>query len=416
MEEQKAISQSAQKKKKQNDKKKKKALRASRRHKFLYGLVFAPVRLFYRLRYGFVADRTGAPDCACLILSNHDSDLNMLMTPASFRRMPYIVASEHIFRSGWVSKLLIWAFDPIPRQKGTTDGACAFRIIKTLRGGDSVLIFAEGQSTFTGVTLPIHPTIAGMVRAAKVPLVTYRLELGYMARPRWCKMHRKGDCRGKVVHVYSVDDIKAMSDEEIAQAVRDDLYFDAFAYQKAALEAGTASRFRGKRRAEYLERALYTCPCCKSLCTLKSSDNDFICEKCSFCLTVNEYGLFSPAADGKALPFDDIKSWDDWQKEELRLRIESLGDDEPIFRDEAQILIEISPEHTISEAERGTLTLTKTALTIGKRVFPLEELGELAMCGPQNIDFSYDNQNYELRSENIRSGLKYIEAFEIIKQ
>ena len=55
----------------------------------------------------------------CLIVANHVTDWDPLLLAMSFPRLPlYYVASEHIFRQGFISRVLLWLMEPIARRKG----------------------------------------------------------------------------------------------------------------------------------------------------------------------------------------------------------------------------------------------------------------------------------------------------------
>lgn len=56
-----------------------------------------------------------------LIVANHNADLDPVFLSMAFREHMYFVASEHIFRWGLWSKLIVALFDPISRSKGMTD-------------------------------------------------------------------------------------------------------------------------------------------------------------------------------------------------------------------------------------------------------------------------------------------------------
>lgn len=137
-------------------------------------------------------------------------------------------------------------------------------------------IFAEGDRTFNGVTGPFFTATAKLVRMTGAQLVTFRLEGGYFSSPRWSDTLRKGKFYGHEVNRYSPETLKAMSTEEIDACIARDLHEDAYARQRQS-----PVRYRGKRLAESLETALYFCPRCGGLGTLKSEGNPAHCTCCS---------------------------------------------------------------------------------------------------------------------------------------
>ena len=90
-----------------------------------------------------------------LVVANHNMDYDPILVSMAFDDHLYFVASEHVFRWGLLSRLLVWAFAPIARMKGTADAQSAMQILRTLRKGRNVCLFAEGNRSFNGVTGPI---------------------------------------------------------------------------------------------------------------------------------------------------------------------------------------------------------------------------------------------------------------------
>ena len=109
---------------------------------------------------------------------------------------------------------------------------------------------------------------------------------------------------GRIVNIYEPEQLKAMKPDAITEMINKDIYEDADARQEAA-----KLRFKGNHRAENLETALFMCPHCRKIGTLKSSGNHFGCE-CGLGLEFTEYGTFEPAA-----PFRTVGEWDEWQHE-----------------------------------------------------------------------------------------------------
>ncbi len=131
-------------------------------------------------------------------------------------------------------------------------------------------LFAEGNRSYNGVTGPIFPATGKLAKATGASLVTYRFEGGYLTTPRWSRSTRKGNMRGYVVNVYSPEQLKTMSPEEVNQRIREDIMEDAFDRQLTM-----PYRYKGKDLAKGLEHALYFCPKCGKTGTLHSSKKHF---------------------------------------------------------------------------------------------------------------------------------------------
>ena len=148
-----------------------------KRWKFVYWLAHGFLtRLFY-----LEAERLN-PIGPCLIIANHVTNWDPLLLAMSFPDTPIrFVASEHIFRHGLISKLLEWLVAPIPRKKAASGADTVMSVLRALKAGDTVCIFAEGDATWDGLTHPVCPATGKLARMAGVPLLTYRIEGGYLA-------------------------------------------------------------------------------------------------------------------------------------------------------------------------------------------------------------------------------------------
>ena len=89
-----------------------------------------------------------------LLVPNHVTAWDPLLVAMSLKnKQIYYVASEHLFRLGKATDLLNHLVAPIPRRKGTTGADTAKIMLRHLKGGRSVCVFAEGAQTFDGRTV-----------------------------------------------------------------------------------------------------------------------------------------------------------------------------------------------------------------------------------------------------------------------
>ena len=379
--------------------------RAYQRQRRAYKALYQPAKLLMEglLNYSYtLGPKVEGP---CLILSNHVTDFDPILVGLSFPEHMYYVAGENVMRMGFLSKIVTRYASVIQRVKGTTDAEAALQILRTLRKGRNVCMFAEGNRTFTGETLPIAPATAKLVKMSRSTLVTYRLTGGYLSTPRWSTHRRKGRMYGAPVGVYPPEEIKKMSEAEISALLARDLYENAYDTQAKAPVA-----FRGKALAETLETALYLCPKCSRIDTLHSRGDRFYCD-CGLSATLDEFGFFQ----GDEPPFKTPLDWDKWQTGEMEKLSEALGDG-PAFSDEDQTLNRKEDDHSLTPLVTGTMALYRDKLTVGDRVFPLHDLRGIGLIQRQGMVFSTADGDFAVTAPRLRCVRKYHTLFEYLKR
>ena len=325
-------------------------------------------------------------DGPCLIVSNHVTTWDPLLLALSFPDKPIrFVASEHIFRHGLVSRLLTWLVAPIPRKKAASGADTVMASLRALKAGDSVCIFAEGDASWDGLTHPVFPATGKLARMAGVPLVTYRLEGGYLSLPRWSKKLRRGKMRGAAVGIYPPETLKAMKGPEITALIDRDLYEDAWARQRNEHVA-----YRGNNRAEGIERGFFLCPACGGIGTAHGVGDRVVCA-CGLDLLYTEEGFFDPPD-----PVATLAEWEEKQTAALRgLLCDASGE---LFSDENAVLREITGGHRETELGRGALALSKETLSCAGKSYPLAQIDSMAMVKADILLFSVGEKYYEIRA------------------
>jgi len=379
-------------------------MRRNRLHICFYAVMRQLLTLPIRWLLNFQPVPVPVTENPYIVVSNHNTDFDSILLGISFRKHMYFVASEHIFRTGWLRKLLVCFLDPIPKRKGGTDVGTAMQMMRRLRRGNNVALFAEGNKSFHGATCPIHPATGSMVRASGASLVTYRLEGGYFTSPRWSHTLRRGRMRGGAVNVYSPQALSGMKDAEINRVIARDIDEDAYRRQEEDTVA-----FKGKKLAEGIQNALYICPRCHAFGTVTGRDDQVLCG-CGLQATYTDTGYL----ESEHLPFKTLEEWGHWQRGYLKTLVEKAGD-EPVFQDANQTILRIYPDHHTEEVARGTLSMGRKGLQCGAFLLPLEQMQGLEIYGRNTVVFSGGGDSrYQVESATERSGLKYFETYQLL--
>ena len=200
------------------------------------------------------------------------------------------------------------------------------------------------------------------------------------------------------MNVYTPQQLRKMSVEEINEAINRDLYVDAYAVQREAMVA-----YRGKRPAESLESVLCICPKCGKLGHMKSENDMFRCLDCGYEVRYDEYGFFR----GGDVVFDSVTDWDKFQTSKLQAMADSAGENELIFSDSDMELISVSADHKSRKLGTGSIALYRDRFECCGKVFPIEDISGFALHGPVAVNFSHGDRSYELKPKAVACTRKY---------
>ncbi len=370
-----------------------------KRHKIFWNIVVRMVRVFTYLKFGYRYKKAeGLPD-KYIVLSNHTTDFDPLFVGASFDEQMYFVASEHVARWGYLSKLLIYWLSPIIRYKGTTATVTVMEMLRRIRDGANVAMFAEGARSWDGMTDQFLPSTGKVVKTAKCALVTYRIEGGYFVSPRWSSKLRKGRVYGAPVNIYTKEQLAKMTPAEINEAIARDLYEDAYARQLA-----NPTPYKGKDLAEGMENLLFICPKCGAVDSFHSEGDKVSCTVCDLEFRYTEYGMLEGA------PFETVYDFANWQKEETRKAVA----EQKVFSVPKGVLKTVV-NHVEEVVDEGPISMDTTGITVGNTKIPMEQIQDLNMHGKRGIVFSTNETYYEMKPEEGMCAYKFHLYFDLHK-
>ena len=381
-------------------------------HRCVYRIAYVVMYPILRWRYRFQPRIAHPKRRPYIVVSNHVTNLDPLLAGLSFPRPMYYVASEHLLRDNFLGRLLRFLVSPISRVKARTEMGTAMEILRRLKAGHNICLFAEGSCSWSGETGPIASGTAKLIRRSGAALITYQLHGGFFTFPRWAAHIRPGRMWGHVVREYAPEELARMSLEELEAAIKRDIYVNAYQDNEEA-----KIPYRGKNLAEKLEAVLYLCPSCGRLGSLHSQGDTFTCA-CGLALRFDEYAQFSCLARGYP-PFRTVLHWDRFQRQRTREHAEEwkrLPPDTPIMEDEGQLLTQFEPGGKVTPLGRGRFTTYANRLVFQKEepgaeplLFPLQRITDMALMQQSILTFTMDrNRHFELRSILPRSGLKYL--------
>ena len=370
------------------------------RHKVVTILLRLVLRPYIRLKYGATFEEFPEQgDRPYLILMNHQTAFDQFFVGIIFKQPVYYLASEDLFSMGWLSKLIRFLVAPIPIKKQTLDLQAVKNCILVAREGGSICLAPEGNRTFHGRTLYMKPAIASLAKKLGLPIALFRIEGGYGVHPRWSDVIRKGSMRCRVSRVIEPEVYKQMSNEELFQLIENELYVD---------EAQLTGEYHHKNNAEYLERAIYTCPWC-GFSPFESNGDRIRCKTCGREIR----HLPTKELEGIGFPFPHlfVSDWYAWQNNLLNQTDLLSLTQTPVFRDSARISRVNPYKNKTLLKKSASVCLYGDRITLDDRDLPFDQTHAVVVLGKNKLNIYYGDELLQLCGNKRFNALKYVNFY-----
>jgi 1-acyl-sn-glycerol-3-phosphate acyltransferase len=353
-----------------------------------------------------------------LILPNHSSLFDPFVLSGFVPEPVYFVTADGNLRSRFM-KFVLSLVGAIPKTKVIPDIETVKDIMHIKNKGGVIGIFPEGQATWDGHTLPLFYSTAKLVRLLKVPVITAIIKGAYLSLPRWAWNRRRGELVISFKLGMTPEEIKGLSVDQIHERLNKLLEYDEFEYQKDRM-----IEYKSNRRAEHLELALFMCPSCGKIGTMKSRRNRFSCINCGYRVRVNPFGFFEPRGEDTKLIFKTIREWSLWQEEAMEKFISERKKEQsaaPLFEDNLVAMLKGYRARPLKDFHTGRLSLYLDRIELvtlrnEKIVFPMSEIEGISVLKHHRLEFYNKNVLYRANFPVKKiSGLKWYSAVRAIK-
>jgi len=294
---------------------------------------------------------------AHILVSNHASRLDYIFTGATLlpQTYNYVAGYNEFFRShlAFVFRLL----QIIPKKNFTPDIYTIKEIARILRTGGRIVLFPEGMSSIGGGNQPSAIGSGKLLKHFGVPVYISKISGGYLTSTKYCLDERPGEVRVVIDKLFSPEQLKGMSADEIQRALDVAIQNDDYEWNKTAKIS-----YDGQGRiAHQMHTLLYRCPRCGKEFSMRGEGDTIRCLACGNGARVNADYSFTPLDETCVLP-ESPKTWFDEERKlvyhELldpefvlteRVRLGVLPKDEPLKNLETSIIAgegEIRLDHT----------------------------------------------------------------------
>lgn len=384
-------------------------------NKIIYNIAYFICFLFFKGVYKLKIDKAEMKEVSSpfILLSNHICNIDFLIT--AIAAYPYklnIVTGSIYFRM----KMLRWLLELmgcIPKEQFVRDFKIIKDVYKVKKRGGNVAIFPAGQSSFTGESTYIDPSIAKLVKKMNIPVIGVVINGAHIAFPKWNMIFlRKSRIEVKISPILMPKEMQNMSYEEIYNKIVDSIYFDDYEWQKKNMIASS----NGPRSPKGIERVLFRCPNCKAEFNMETEGNELFCTECGNAALMDEYGLLKPQSENYIV-FDTPTKWNRWQYEEYEKEV----NDDFIYA-EVATLKEINPNGREKEVGEGIVTLDVKSITYmgtynGENVKLVAKNDVSSMLSHEkkvSFNVMFNRRLYNIAPKNGRTVFKFVMLKEII--
>lgn len=301
-----------------------------------------------------------------LVISTHQGFSDYYIAPLSVfpRRASYISDMEGFAAFG---DTLYRKIGCIGKRRFVPDMSVLSNIKYALYNNkNTVFVFPEARHSNAGVTSLLPDNLGRLVKYLKVPTAVLTVHGSYLASPFWDEEHtRKTPIEAEIKLLYTQEQIKSASAEEIQRLLEKELDYDEYKWQY-----DNKIKIAYKNRANGLSRVLYKCKSCGKEFWLQSCKDLLFCAACGEKWKMSEYGQLINRKIGKAV---NIPDWYNWEREFAEQEAVNDG-----YSCEFSVTVEALPN------EKGFVPLGDGKLTHTKKGFTLE-IKDKALFFPTKI-------------------------------
>ncbi len=345
------------------------AARKIQRPNAIYNILGTVWRLFmykkYNVHYNLKTDfrREKGP---FFFISNHASRLDYIFTgvPLLPLRMNFVAGYNEFHRShlAFVFKLL----RVIPKKNFVPDIHTVKEISRVIKSGGGVCLFPEGMSSISGANQPVAVGTGKLLKHHGVPVYYSVIRGGYLTSPKYNLRDRCGRVEVDFDILFTPQQLKAMSPEEIEDTINRAIYHDDYAWNKKQ-----GYRYDiGDNGAEDLEDLLFWCPKCGKQHSMRTEGNRIFCADCGNGAVLTDTYELVPFDDTCVIP-ETQTAWFNAQREVIRREVAEEG-----FVLEAEVELGMLPAHELLKNQ-------STSTVVGGGLLRLDSSG-LRYTGTKN--------------------------------
>ena len=255
-----------------------------------------------------------------VVVSNHASRLDHAFTAPAFYpdTFNFVVGYNEFFRSHLA--FLMRALQVIPKKNFVPYPYAVKQITRVIKQGGRIIIMPEGMSSISGANQPCAVGSGQLFKYLGVPVLYTKISGGYLTSTKYCLDERPGRVDVVVDQLFTPEQLKTMTADEIQAELDRKLWHDDYEWNKTA-----RARYDGHGElARNLHQLLFRCPKCGGMLCMESAGNTIRCKVCGNEATLNEYYDLIPKDKTCVIP-DTPRVWFDEQRAQIRNMVAEDG-------------------------------------------------------------------------------------------
>lgn len=221
-----------------------------------------------------------------VVIANHQTALDFVNL-IDATDVPLAFVLSHSFYNTLPIRGFLSRMGVIPKQQFQTAIADLNAMKTVVKNGGALAIYPTGLMCEDGLSTPLPAATHRFLAWLGVDVYVARTYGAYFVKPKWAKKFRPGRTHIDIYHLYTAEDLKTKTTEEIEDGVKAALDFDAYREQDKL-----RVHYKHGDCIEGLEKVLYRCPHCESEFTMGvKNKNTLFCSACGYELVSDEHGI-----------------------------------------------------------------------------------------------------------------------------
>ena len=322
---------------------------------WLYWLLMQVTAVLNRLSntHFTVRARPSEEPGSIVMIANHASRVDYQFTapPCYPKKLNFVVGYNEFFR--FPTNLLLPAMQVIPKKNFTPDAHALRQILRVIDRGGNICIMPEGRSSITGMAQPVIPGGAKLLKKLGVPVYYSKISGAYLTYTKHCLDQRKGRIEVTVDRMFTAEQLKTLSVEEIEDTMNRLLAHDDYIWnQKAQV------RFDGKgQMAKRLDTLLYLCPRCGAKYEMDCEGNTMRCRRCGNAVELDETYQLRPVGESVCPAL--VTDWTILEREKAAEEVRRSD-----FSHSGHVRVGVLPEHKPLTGDATSLIRGEGTLTL----------------------------------------------------